>query len=191
MKKKFFKLFILPWFRWIAYLFYDKKYLTGKYFQPSNPEGWSWVLNGIWKQKILGFNRHLPFPCAPTARVFDHKNIFFHPDNLDNFQSPGIYFDCVRAKIYIGEGTLIGPNVGLLTANHNLYNFDHYDIGKDIILGKNCWLGMGVIILPGVQLGDRTIVGAGTVVTRSFPEGHCILGGVPARVLKSLEQKSC
>ncbi len=187
MKKKIFRFFILPWFRWIAYLFYDKKYLTGKYFQADNLEGWNWVLQGIWNQKILGFNRNIPFPCVPTARVYHYKNIFFHPDNLDNFQSPGIYFSCVTANIYLGKGTLIGPNVGLLTANHDLNNFDLYQEAKDIVLGKNCWIGMSAVILPGVHLGDHTIVGAGAVVTRSFPEGNCIIGGIPATIIKHLK----
>lgn len=185
-KKIFFKFFILPWFKWIAVIFYKKKYLVGKHFVQEPYEGWLWVLTGIWRQKILGFNRSIPFPCHFTARIYQHKNIFFHPDNLDNFQSPHIYFDSVRASIYMAEGVLIGPGVKLLTSNHDFNNFDLYQPGKDIVIGKNCWLGAQSVLLPGVTLGDHTIVGAGAVVTKSFEQGSCVLAGVPANIIKWL-----
>ena len=189
MRKTIFRLAVLPWFRWVAYVFYEKKYLTGRHFEGKSLEGWAWVLSGIWKQKILGFNRWLPFPCHPTARIYHYKNIFFDVDNLDNFQSPGIYFDCVRKSIYLGKGTYIGPNVGLITANHRFDNLDDYEEGGDIVIGQNCWLGMNTVILPGVTLGNHTIVGAGAVVTKSFLQGYCVLGGVPAKIIKTLPMK--
>jgi len=188
MKKKFFRIAILPWFKWIAYLFYDKKYLKGRHFDSVSLQGWAWVMSGIWKQKILGFNRALPFPCHPTARIYDYKNIFFDVDNLDNFLSPGIYFDCVKKSIHIGKGTYIAPNVGLITANHRLDNLDEHEEGGDIIIGKNCWIGMNVVILPGVVLGDNTIVGAGAIVTKSHVDGYCVIGGVPAKMIRPLQR---
>jgi acetyltransferase-like isoleucine patch superfamily enzyme len=60
-----------------------------------------------------------------------------------------------------------------------------------IIIGRFCWMGMGAVILPGVSLGDFTIVGAGAIVTVSFPEGHCVIAGNPARVIKQLNRKEC
>lgn len=61
-------------------------------------------------------------------------------------------------------------------------------IKKPIVIGDYCWLGRNVNILAGVTLGPRTIVGAGAVVTKSFPEGYCVLGGNPAKVIKYLEK---
>jgi acetyltransferase-like isoleucine patch superfamily enzyme len=58
--------------------------------------------------------------------------------------------------------------------------------GKDVIIGKKCWIGMNSVILPGVCLGDHTIVGAGSVVTKSFPDGNCIIAGNPARIIRVL-----
>ncbi|MGA2084600.1 MAG: DapH/DapD/GlmU-related protein, partial [Terracidiphilus sp.] len=58
--------------------------------------------------------------------------------------------------------------------------------GKDVVLGENCWIGMNAVILPGVHLGARTVVGAGAIVRTSFPEGNCILAGVPAKKVKEL-----
>ena len=184
-KKRFFKLFILPWFKWLARVFYQKKYLIGRHFEREPYGGWLWVLIGIWQQKILGFNRAVPFPCHFTARIYQHQNIFFHPDNLDNFQSPGIYFDSVRPSIYLAKGVLIGLGVKLLTSNHDVNDFDLYQPDKDIVIGKNCWLGADVILLPGVTL-NHTIVGAGTMVAHSFEKGNCVLAGVPAKLIKRL-----
>jgi acetyltransferase-like isoleucine patch superfamily enzyme len=58
--------------------------------------------------------------------------------------------------------------------------------GPPLRLGARCWVGMNSVILPGVELGENTIVGAGAVVTRSFPEGHCVIAGNPARKLRDL-----
>ena len=54
-----------------------------------------------------------------------------------------------------------------------------------------CWLGMGCVVLPGVTLGDFTVVGAGAIVTKSFPEGYCVLGGNPATLLRHLDHDAC
>lgn len=59
-------------------------------------------------------------------------------------------------------------------------------IGKDVVIGSNCWIGMNAVILPGVVLGDRTIVGAGGIVTKSFPNGHCIIAGNPAKIIRTI-----
>ena len=58
---------------------------------------------------------------------------------------------------------------------------------QNIDLGDHCWLGANVVITPGVVLGPHTVVGANAVVTKGFPEGHCVLGGVPAKVIKRLD----
>jgi acetyltransferase-like isoleucine patch superfamily enzyme len=88
--------------------------------------------------------------------------------------------------IYIGHGSYIAPNVGLITSNHDIANLDLHEDPKDIVIGKCCWIGMNAVILPGVILGDRTIVAAGAVVTKSFIEGNAVIGGIPAKVLKRI-----
>ena len=90
-------------------------------------------------------------------------------------------------NIIIGKGTYIAPNVGIITANHIFSDLDKHEVAKDVILGKQCWVGMNAIILPGVMLGDHTVVGAGSVVTKSFPEGYCVIAGNPAIVIKKME----
>ena len=58
-------------------------------------------------------------------------------------------------------------------------------------IGRYCWLGMGSVILPNITLGDFTIVAAGAVVTKSFPVGHVVIGGNPARPLRQLDPEKC
>jgi len=167
----------------IARLFFDKKYLKGRWFDDCTI-GWRWVLRAILFQKILGFNRNIPWPISPLSYVGNPKNIIFHVDNLDNFQSSGTYFQGIGAKTIIGHGTYIAPNVGLITSNHNKLDLTKHENGKDIIIGKNSWIGMNSIILPGVILGDNTIVGAGSIVTKSFPKGNCVIAGNPTQEIK-------
>lgn len=167
----------------VAGLFYDKTYLRGKWFEDRRI-GWKWVLRGIWFQKILGFNRTLPVPANHTASISNFENIVLGKNNLNNFQSPGTYFQSPDAKIYIGDDCFIAPNVGLITSNHDVHNPERNLPGKDINIGARCWIGMNAVILPGVTLGPGTVVGAGAVVTKSFPEGELVLVGNPARSIR-------
>lgn len=141
-------------------------------------------------QKILniGGNRKAYWPVHPTSQVLDVDNILVGVDAY-----PGIMRGCYiqgKGGIEIGDYTQIAPNVVIVSANHNIYDSRKH-IEAKVIIGKYCWLGAGCKILPGVTLGDFTIVGAGAVVTNSFPEGHCIIGGVPAKKIKVLDKEKC
>ena len=72
-------------------LFYDRRYLTGRFFERCRG-GYVWALRGILWQKILGFNRHARYPIAPFNAVSNPANIKFHPDDLNNFQGSGKYY---------------------------------------------------------------------------------------------------
>jgi acetyltransferase-like isoleucine patch superfamily enzyme len=181
-KKRCF-LHLLPIFKVIGSIFFGKEYLIGKYFEESI-QGWRWLLKGIFWQKILGINKHIPWPVSPFIIISNPNNILFDANDINNFQTFGNYFQNSEAKIYIGKGTYIAPNVGIITVNHNPNDLDKYLDGKDVIIGKKCWVGMNSIILPGVELGDNTIVGAGSIVTKSFPEGNVIIAGNPAKKIK-------
>ena len=169
----------------LALFFYDKKYITGRWFTESD-DGWFYILRSFYWQKVLRVNSRVPFPIHPGNKISKFERIHFHPDDLNNFQNYGIYFQNFDADIYIGKGSYIAPNVGLITSNHDPLNPDKHLKGEDIVIGEKCWLGMNSVILPGVQLGDNTVVAAGAVVTKSFEEGNCIIGGVPAKVIKKI-----
>ncbi len=165
---------------------YDKKYITGKYFSTWHSVGWRWCVNDYKGCKRLKKNLDVPFPTSPLIKYARAENIVFDPDDLVNFQTNGCYYQAF-GKISIGKGTIIAPNVGIITANHRIDDLDLHDPPKPVILGEKCWVGMNAMILPGVELGDNTIVAAGAVVTKSFPKGHCVIGGTPAKVIREHE----
>ena len=165
-----------------ASLFFNRKYLKSIYF--TGTKGWQWIWRSIFYQKILRINGHIPFPVSHSMSISNYRNIEFDIDDINNFQMNGCYFQNFKGKIVIGKGTYIAPNVGIITVNHDINNLDGHEDGADVILGKKCWIGMNAVILPGVKLGDNTVVGAGSIVTSGFPEGNCIIAGNPARKIR-------
>lgn len=100
-------------------------------------------------------------------------------------QRPGCYIQG-RGKIFIGDYVGLASNVVVISGNHDLYNQD-IGVEKETIIGDHCWIASNVSILSGVVLGPRTIVGAGSVVTKSFPDGYCVIAGNPAKIIKNLD----
>ena len=93
--------------------------------------------------------------------------------------------------IYVGDHTMIGPNVTLATAGHPILpalREEVYQFNLPVRIGRSCWLGAGVIVLPGVTIGDNTVVGAGSVVTRDLPAG-VVAAGNPCRVLREIGER--
>jgi len=168
---------------------YDKKYLSGKWFSGRLGGiisiGWVWAYQDAKNCKRLGVNLDTPWPVSARSTVVCPQNITFHPDDLNNFQTHGCYFQGI-GKIDIGKGTYIASNVGIITANHDLLDLDKHQEAKPVTIGEKCWIGINSVILPGVTLGPKTVVGAGSVVTKSFPEGNCVIAGNPAKMIKSL-----
>ncbi len=170
-------------------LFFDRRHLTGRYFD-TGFAGYIWAVRAIWQRNILRLARPLPFPAALTCHVSKGARIEFHPDDLNNFQSPGTYFQNFLGRITLGKGCYIGPNVGIITANHDPADLDRHLPPADVTIGDRCWIGMNSVILPGVTLGDGTVVGAGSVVTRSFAEGNCVVAGSPAKIVRLIAEVS-
>ena len=187
--KKLFKKWVLLW-KWIyvhmfSWIFYDKRYLTGRWFNDGLESlGWLWAARDIHYRIHTLQHLHIKWPVSPMIEC--GEKIVFDPDDLNNMNGYGNYFQTINGKIIIGKGSYIAPNVGLITTNHNIADLDQHLSGKDIVLGKNCWIGMNSVVLPGVILGDHTVVGAGSVVTKSFSQGHCVIAGNPARKIKDL-----
>lgn len=94
-------------------------------------------------------------------------------------------------EIYIGDYTMIGPNVTIATAGHPVLpelRQEAYQFNIPVHIGKNVWIGAGVIILPGVTVGDNTVIGAGSVVTKDIPSDVVAVGN-PCRVLRPIGEK--
>jgi len=193
IRKLIFGIWYFFWGNIFSFFVYDRKYLKGKYFSGRlkgiMAVGWRWVVTDCMARFFLGINRGIPFPVSPRITVVNPHNIIFSIDDLNNFQGVGKYFQSIgNAKIILGKGTWIANNVGIITTNHDINNPSIHNEGKDVIIGKNCWIGMNSVILPGVILGDNTTVGAGSVVTKSFEEGYCVIAGNPAKKIKDIEK---
>lgn len=107
--------------------------------------------------------------------VYINSNVTFVDDN----------------EIRIGDNTLIGPNVCFTTAGHPILpslRLKTYQYNFPIHIGKNVWIGSGVIILPGVKIGDNSVIGAGSVVSRDIPK-NCVAYGTPCKVIREINQR--
>ncbi len=167
-------------------LLFPKLDYNSRWFQSLGGTGWQWIWDGFIWQKIFGINRHVPWPVSSRIiSISNHENISFHMDDLNNFQTGGNYFQSF-GKITIGRGTYIAPNVGLITQNHDFSDLDKGMEAKSIVIGEKCWIGMNSMVLPGVHLANNTIVGAGSVVTKSFFDEGCIIAGNPAVIIKKI-----
>ena len=92
--------------------------------------------------------------------------------------------------IYIGDCTMLGPNVVLATAGHPIdpeLRGRGLQYNLPVRIGRNCWLGAGVIVMPGVTIGDNTVIGAGSIVTKDIP-ANVVAVGNPCRVLRPVGQ---
>lgn len=92
--------------------------------------------------------------------------------------------------IYVGDYTLFGPNVVVATAGHPLWpqlREQGYQYNAPVRIGKNCWIGAGAILVPGVTVGDNAVIGAGSVVTRDIPPNVLAVGN-PCRVLREINE---
>jgi len=150
--------------------------------------GWPLWRRYFFFQRILGANSGVPWPVHWASTVSTPKwgRIEFNKtDQRFPGYMPGQYIQAMNG-IVLGNNVLLGPGVKLISASHNLCDFDIHDPADPIVIGDNCWLGADAIVLPGVRLGNHVVVAAGSVVTKSFPESDILLAGVPARMIKKL-----
>lgn len=92
--------------------------------------------------------------------------------------------------IYVGDNTMFAPNVVVATAGHPILpelRKKGYQYNFSVHIGKNCWIGAGALIMPGVTIGDNAVIGAGSVVTRDILE-NCVAYGNPCRVIREISE---
>ena len=90
--------------------------------------------------------------------------------------------------IYVGDYTMFGPNVIVATAGHPILpelREKAYQYNMPVHIGRNCWIGAGALILPGVTIGDNTVIGAGSVVTKDIPSNVVAVGN-PCKVIREI-----
>ena len=146
-------------------------------------------LSTLILQKCIGFNRSAYWPMHHSSTISGARSI-----EIGVGCAPGLSSGCYlngSQGIKIGDYTLVAPNVGIITTNHDILNLKKNVPSNGVVIGRFCWIGMNVVILPNVRLGDHTIVAAGSVVTKPFPNGYCVLAGIPAKVVKILDSHDC
>lgn len=120
----------------------------------------------------------------PLRANWGGKHIHFGNSVYANFN-----LTCVDdTHIYVGDCTMFAPNVVLATAGHPILpelREKAYQFNMPIHIGRNCWLGAGVIVMPGVTIGDNTVIGAGSVVTKDIP-ANVVAVGNPCKVLRPI-----
>lgn len=121
-----------------------------------------------------------PFYCDYGKHIELGKNVI-------------INYNCVIldvAKVKIGDFCQLAPNVAIYTAGHPIYpdtRNSQYEFGREIIIGKNVWIGGNVVICPGVHIGDNSVIGAGSVVTKDIPEWSIAVGN-PCNVVRRITE---
>ena len=183
-----------------------EKLHTGELYPPDDPE--ISAIQNACLEKLYDFNHTRPSEAKRRRELLEEmfaeigEGCYIEPPFRANFGGRHCHFGkrvyanfnltCVDdTHIYVGDNTLIGPNVTIATAAHP---FDRgqreqgLQFNLPVHIGKNCWIGAGAIILPGVTVGDDTVIGAGSIVTKDIPSGVVAVGD-PCRVLRRAEEK--
>lgn len=146
----------------------------------SDPEEVTRILSKILDQEVKNVAVFTPIYINYGKHISIGKNVF-------------INFDCIflaLGGITIEDDVLIGPKVSLITENHPLDpKLRNGLIGKAIHIKKNAWIGANATILPGVTIGENAVVAAGAVVSKNVPD-DTIVGGIPAKIIKKIENEN-
>jgi len=135
-------------------------------------------------QKILRINSHVKWPVHHSSIVIYPERIKLNDWRPYPGYMPGCYIQAING-ISIGKNVRLGPGIKLISSNHDVNDFSKHVDSKSIVIEKNCWLSSNSVILAGVRLKEHVIVAAGAVVTKDFGP-NCIIGGVPAKVIKKI-----
>lgn len=158
--------------------------------------------NGIPpKNKLLMALLFLKFPLfVPFIKSYV-KKCLPHCHRIDFFPGFMFYYGNIYAKnvsfndtfildyapVYIGENTVLAWNNIIITATHDIYNFNNV-VAKPVVIGKNVYITSRCVITGGVTIGDNSVIAAGSVVVKDIP-ANCLAGGNPATVIKYIDRK--
>ena len=177
-----------------------RRMMSGGHYDAHTPEMRAWRdevkkllrrlnITEYHEDTMAAITRELLPNCAPDIFVeppfhCDYGNLIHAGEGVF------INFGCTildGGGVYIGRGTLIAPGVHIYTAEHpvNAEERDEWENCRPVHIGERCWIGGHTTICPGVTIGDRTVIGAGSVVIRDIPS-DCVAVGNPCRVVKRI-----
>ena len=159
-------------------------------------------------EKLCDYNATRPLQAEKRAELLKEmfaeigENCYIEPPLHANWAGKFVHFGknvyanfnltlVDDTHIYVGDSTMIGPNVTIATAGHPILPVLRekvYQFNLPVRIGKNCWIGAGAIILPGITIGDNTVVGAGSVGTKDLP-ANVVAVGNPCRILREIGER--
>lgn len=152
--------------------------------RPSEQEKRNQLLKQMFAE--IGENCYIE---PPFHANFGGKHVHFGKNVYANFNLTMVD----DGHIYVGDYTMFAPGVIVATAGHPILpelRETVYQYNMPVHIGKNCWIGAGAIILPGVTIGDQVVVGAGSVVTKDLPSNVVAVGN-PYRVIREIGEHDC
>lgn len=183
----------------------ERQLHSGEIYYPTDKKLIFYQLRRV--ETMHRFNKTSSRPLGILRRMFIMKKMlaevgkecYIEPPFYANFGGKHVHFgDGVYANfnltcvddthIYVGDHTMIGPNCTLCTAAHPIapeLREHGYQYNLPVRIGKNCWLGANVTVLPGVTIGDNSVIGAGSVVTKDIP-ANVVAVGTPCRVVRPI-----
>lgn len=181
----------------------DNKLHNGDLYIPTNKDIMDFQRECL--ERLYDYNMTRPNQVEEREKMLKEMfaeigdGCYIEPPFYSNFGGNHVHFGnnvyanfnlfCVDdTHIYVGDNTMFGPNVILATAGHPILpdlRVEGYQYNMPIKIGKNCWLGAGVIVLPGVTIGDNTVIGAGSVVTKDIP-ANVVAVGSPCKVMRQV-----
>ena len=179
---------------------------TGEIYYPNDEEIMVWQAQCL--DRLYTFNQTRPTEGEKREALLREmfaeigEGCYIEPPFHANFGGAHVHFGryvyanfnltCVDdTHIYVGDYTMFGPNVTVATAGHPILpelREKGYQYNMPVRIGRNCWIGAGAVILPGITIGDNVVVGAGSVVTKDLPS-NVVAVGDPCRVLREVDER--
>ena len=184
----------------------DKVLHSGELYLPTDEEIMKEQL--LCLERLYEFNHTRPLEQEKRQMLLKEmfaeigENCYLEPPFHSNWGGRNIHFGnnvygnfnltlVDDTHIYVGDNTMFGPNVTVATAGHPInakLREKGYQYNAPVSIGKNCWIGAGALIMPGVTIGDNVVIGAGSVVTKDVPSNVVAVGN-PCRVLRPVGEK--
>lgn len=183
---------------------YEKMH-SGEIYDPNNEDIFNEQIKCL--NRLYDFNATRPTELEKRSEMLKDmlaevgENCYIEPPFHSNWGGKNVHlgknvyfnFNATMVDdthIFIGDCTMLGPNVVIATAGHPILpelREKALQYNMPVHIGKNCWLGAGVIVLPGVTIGDNTVIGAGSVVTKDIP-ANVVAVGNPCKVLREISE---
>ena len=182
-----------------------EKLHTGELYLPGDKEIMEEQLKRL--DRLYDFNQTRPSEMEKREKMLKEmfaeigEDCYIEPPFHANFGGGHVHFGkniyanfgltmVDDTHIYVGDYTMFGPNVIVATAGHPILptlREKSYQYNMPVRIGRNCWIGAGAIILPGITIGDNVVVGAGSVVTKDLPSNVVAVGN-PCRILREVNE---